>query len=33
MGEFDRFVGKRLDAINRLLDTAANVVPLNKRVH
>ena len=33
MGEIDRFVGKRFDAINRLPDTADNVVPLNKRVH
>jgi len=33
MGEMDRFVGKRFDAINRLADTADNVVPLNKRVH
>jgi len=33
MGEIGRFVGKRLDAINRLPDTADNVVPLNKRVH
>ena len=33
MGEVGRFVGKRFDAINRLPDTADNVVPLNKRVH
>jgi hypothetical protein len=33
MGEIGRFVGKRLDAIICLPDTADNVVPLNKRVH
>jgi hypothetical protein len=33
MGEIGRCVGKRFDAINRLADTAGNVVPLNKRVH